>query len=276
LDGEGLTVRNSVFRYNDNGILTKNGGAGTIDIQTSEFHHNGYGWSPGQQHNIYVAGGDRFIFRGNYSHHALIGHTVKSRARQNYIEYNRIMDEAAGTSSFLLDLPNGGLSYVIGNLMQKGPLGDNNVPVNYAAEGATNPVQELYVVNNTIVNETGGSIPFVRGYGAPAVLVRNNIMYGGGSPLICAGCTSSTTDGNLTNDPFFIDHAAYNYALQAGSPAIGTAVAQGTGNGYSLVPIYAYETPMTLGSRTTADDVGGLEFVRTMPWAPIHLTITPQ
>jgi hypothetical protein len=66
---------------------------------------------------------------------------VKSRAYENVILYNRIMDEPDGTSSVSIDLPNGDLSYVIGNLIQQGPLNDNPTIVTYAEEGATNPLQ---------------------------------------------------------------------------------------------------------------------------------------
>lgn len=54
-----------------------------------------------------------------YSHRANLGHLVKSRALENHILYNRLMEEAAGNSSYAVGLPNGGLSYRIGNLIQR-------------------------------------------------------------------------------------------------------------------------------------------------------------
>jgi hypothetical protein len=60
-----------------------------------------------------------------YSHHANVGHLLKSRALINYILYNRLSDELTGTSSYELDLPSGGTSYVIGNVIEQGPNSQN-------------------------------------------------------------------------------------------------------------------------------------------------------
>jgi hypothetical protein len=49
------------------------------------------------------------------------GHEVKSRAQVNYILYNRLADEATGNASYGVDISNGGLTYIVGNVIQKGP-----------------------------------------------------------------------------------------------------------------------------------------------------------
>jgi hypothetical protein len=108
-EGVGLTICNSSFHDNENGIL---GGAyGRLLIEYSEFADNGIG-EFGRTHNIYIdEGAGPFIFQHNYSHHAHIGHLVKTRADVNYILYNRIMDEVSGNSSYSIDVPNGGLTH---------------------------------------------------------------------------------------------------------------------------------------------------------------------
>ena len=45
-------------------------------------------------------------------------HLVKTRAIENRIGYNRITDEN-GTASYEIDIPDAGLSYVIGNLLEQ-------------------------------------------------------------------------------------------------------------------------------------------------------------
>ena len=50
-------------------------------------------------HNIYIGETDHFVLRGSYVHGAITGHNVKSRARENIIAYNRIMDEKEGASN---------------------------------------------------------------------------------------------------------------------------------------------------------------------------------
>src|SRR4030095_568461 len=152
-DGQDLVICGSYIHDNQEGFL---GGGGRLLIEYSEFARNGNCDDPrGCAHNIYVDNIARFTLRHSYSHHARIGHTVKSRARENYILYNRIMDGADGSSSYTIDLPNGGLTYVIGNLLQQGPNTDNPTILIYGEEGATNPSQTLYVVNNTFVNDRG-------------------------------------------------------------------------------------------------------------------------
>ncbi|MFI5397411.1 MAG: hypothetical protein ACHQ9S_17875 [Candidatus Binatia bacterium] len=285
--GHGLTVRNSVFRYNGDGILTANNVFdGTIDIQNSEFYRNGYGVGGGQTHNLYIGAIDTLIFRGNYSHSTArdaggdSGHTFKSRAKNNYIEYNRIMDLTDGNSSFLINVPNGGLTYVIGNLLEKYST-QNTRLVRYADEGGGasgwNPIQELYVVNNTMVNDTGVSTTFAEAYGdathTPTVLVRNNIAWGAGSLFVCyRGTCASTLDHNITAAPTFVNQAAYDYRLLAGSPAIGAAVAPGTARGYSLVPTLQYQYDLQTVTRAVATDAGALSYtVLARPTPPMLL-----
>src|SRR5262249_25776053 len=120
-EGTNLTIRNCYFHDNQDGILTAQSGLGNIVIEYSEFAYNGAG--DGRSHNMYIAHADSFTLRYSYSHHSNIGHLVKSRALVNYILYNRLSSEATGTTSYELDLPDGGTSYVIGNVIEQGPQG---------------------------------------------------------------------------------------------------------------------------------------------------------
>src|SRR3954454_13211954 len=52
--GGNLTIKNSYFHDNQNGILSASDPNGTITIKNSEFNHNGSG--TGKTHNIYVGG----------------------------------------------------------------------------------------------------------------------------------------------------------------------------------------------------------------------------
>ncbi|HST77601.1 MAG TPA: right-handed parallel beta-helix repeat-containing protein, partial [Verrucomicrobiae bacterium] len=101
--GDNLTIRNCYFHDNQEGILTDASATSTILIEFSEFGHNGFG--DGQSHNLYIGNIAKLIFRYNYSHHANVGHLLKSRAAQNVITYNRLSDEATGNSSYQIDLP---------------------------------------------------------------------------------------------------------------------------------------------------------------------------
>lgn len=253
-EGSGLTIRNCYFHHNENGIL---GGNGPVTIENTEFAHNGYG--DGYSHNIYL-GNDVTVFtmRFCYSHHSRVGHIVKSRAQTNLLFYNRLMDEADGTSSYTIDLPNGGRSILVGNLIQQGPATENSGIFSFAAEGATNPVQELYVAHNTFVNDRGSGT-FIRNASSFAAVVVNNIFVGGGTVLDGPGDAS---DNLITNDAGLLDRAGFDYRLAAGSPAIDTGVDPGSAGDFPLTPEFHYVHPLGSEPRVAVGplDMGAYEF----------------
>lgn len=265
LDGVGLTVINCYFHDNENGILTSNQGVGDIVITETEFANNGYG--DGFSHNLYVGHVRSLIFMFNYTHHANVGHNLKSRAQNNFIYYNRIMDEESGNSSRLIDLPNGGFSIVMGNLLMQGNNAENNNLVGYGQEGLSNDENKLYFINNTLVNKRQASCIFVDIDGQPdSVVIVNNIFAG----------TGTVTNGHVTRfdynlrelniaDVRFENEAIYDYRIRADSPArdYGTALPPAGGN--SLAPEWAYAHPTGSNERTIYGeiDAGAYEYEGT-------------
>jgi hypothetical protein len=264
VEGTPLTVTDCYFSGNMDGILTGQTN-GTLTVEDSEFVGNGSASGPG--HNIYAAGGTTtFTFIGNYSHRAVIGHDLKSRANVNYIEYNRLTDET-GTGSFQADFPNGGEVYLIGNLIEKGPnTGNNSAAVDWGEEGATNPGSALYAINNTVVDDYSGSITYFNAAATPTnSLVENNIMVGPtGNPAVSGNLTASH---NLiaASDPGFVNRAGYDYHLTAGSAAIDAGQAPGTSfDGLALAPASEFVYELGTATRTTAGaalDEGAFEYV---------------
>jgi hypothetical protein len=257
-EGDGLVVRNCYFHDNEDGLLT--GGNGEILVESSEFANNGAG--DGYSHNMYIGHEKKFTLRGSWSHLAKIGHLVKSRADENFILGNRIMDEVDGTSSYAIDLPNGGTSYVIGNLIQQGPHADNGVILAYAEEGATNSTTDLFVVNNTFVNDLGSGTFLSIETATPAV-VLNNIFLGGGTlSTQTAALPGIGVAGNDTSfDPLLADREAFDYQLAPQSPCIDKGVDPGLGAGVSLVPQIQYVHPAHYEARVTVGviDIGAYE-----------------
>jgi MYXO-CTERM domain-containing protein len=254
-EGAGLTVRNCYFHDNEDGILT--GGGGEILIEGSEFANNGAG--DGFSHNMYIGHEKKFTLRWSYSHHAKIGHLVKSRADQNFILENRLMDEADGTSSYTIDLPNGGTSFVIGNLIQQGPMTQNSTIVAYAEEGATNSSADLYVVNNTFVNDRGSGVFVAPAPDAAPAVMRDNIFFGGGTVTSQANAVMA---GNFSmGDPMLVDRAGFDYHLQPGSPCVNAGVDPGTAGAMSLAPQFQYVHPLGHEVRTPIGviDIGAYE-----------------
>ena len=181
-EGTDLTIRRCLFHDNENGVLLGGGPDSETVVEDSEFSTNGAG--DGQSHNIYVSAVRRFVLRGCHVHHARVGHNVKSRARENVIVGNRIMDEATGTSSYAIDLPNGGLADVMANVIQQGRRTKHRRMIAYGAEGIQHRLNELCVINNTLINDRlwGGVFVTVWSRIVPVRLV-SNIFAGRGTIL---------------------------------------------------------------------------------------------
>ena len=254
--GTNLTVRKCYMHGNENGILAGENPTSHILIENTEFAQNGYG--DGYSHNIYIGHIAKFTLRFSYSHDAITGHLVKSRAMQNFILYNRLTGES-GTSSLELDLPNGGLSYVIGNVIQQGSLTENSIIVAYGLEGTTNPNSILYFVNNTVVNTRRTGF-FIRvGSGAAPAFVQNNIFAGRGLVINQADARLSH---NINSGVLFADAGEYDYHLKSESPARDLGANTGAVDGYSLTPIFQYVHPTCFEKRRvtgTALDAGAFE-----------------
>lgn len=258
-----LTVRNCYFYHNQDGLLTNADSTSDIVVEGTEFAFSGNTPDPGFMHNIYIGAAHSFTLRYSYSHDVFDGNLVKSRAANNYILYNRISGETS-TDSYELDLPNGGRSYVIGNIIEQGPSSPNHSIIEYGAEGVrAGYASDLFVVNNTIVNDesVGTFVNVAAGVTTPAVL-RNNIFAGPGTVTNQASAVLQSNRTAADGDPKFANRAAYDYHLLAGSPAIDAGSAPGSAFGFSLVPVLQYVHPTQSVTRTVlgaAIDVGAYE-----------------
>lgn len=257
LEGAGLTVRNCYFHDNENGILAGPGQASDIVIEHSEFARNGFG--DGQSHNIYIGNVRSFTLRFSYVHHALVGHNVKSRALKSSITYNRIMDENDGRSSYALEFPDGGLAFVIGNVIQHGPAAENPTIVSYGAESLKQPLNQLYFINNTVVNDRPrGNFLFVK-TGVGTARIENNIFSGTGEVLVGPGKLRNNVVAAKAD---FVDPANFDYRLKAGAAAIGRGIDPASARGVRLRPTseYVHKAQGRARSDSGKLDAGALQY----------------
>ncbi len=259
-EGTNLTVRGCYFHDNENGILAGDNANSEILIEYTEFNHNGYG--DGYSHNLYINHVKKLTFQHNWSHRAKIGHLLKSRAAETHVLYNRITGENDGTQSYEVDVPNGGKTYVIGNLIQQGPQTDNPSMLAYQEEGANaaNPSHELFVINNTFVNDKGsGTFVNIGGSVSTPAVLKNNIFFGGGTITNQGNADQANNESGTTT--CLVDAPNFDYHLVAGSPCVDAGADPGTGSGMSLLPQYQYVHPADRENRTTVGtiDIGAYE-----------------
>ena len=222
MQGTALTVNDCVFTQNQDGLLAGGSPDFSVTITNSVFDHNAQ-QSYGYEHNVYI-GSDQcesFVFEGNASFGTKSGHQLKSRCRNNYIRYNFLGDQADGQASYTIDLPEGGYSEVVGNLIQQGPNAENSSTiVSYGAE-SDNPEMVLLLAHNTFVNDRDNTPNFVRTKGATQVVMRNNLFIGTGTPLESdSGEIDRVGDLQVEAGSELMDRSAYDYRLSPSATAV--------------------------------------------------------
>lgn len=249
-----LLVRNCRFIDNENGVLS-GGGNLDLDIENSEFGHNGAG--DGYSHNLYVGAIRKLRVTGSYFHHARAGHLLKSRAAENHILYNRLTDETGGRASYELEFPSGGLAYVIGNIIEQSKATENPNIVSFGAEGYKHPVNALYLINNTLIDNLPQSGFFLAAKpGFQTVKAWNNLLLGK-RPLNSGGI-----DGEFVNNPnvgaeTFVLADQHDYRIVRDSPLHRSYRVPDAANGIVLTPEREYVHPAATRMLTTTPTLPG-------------------
>jgi hypothetical protein len=267
LQGTNFTLRNAFIHDNEDGILANANTNSDVLIEYSEFAHNGRG--DGQTHNLYIGHVKSLTFRYSYSHDANVGHNLKSRADTNMIAYSRFSSTAPGETgstasgqpSYEIDLPNAGTSYLIGNIIEQPAANQNPAIVAYGEEGATNAGSDLYVINNTFLNDYGdGTFLFISGKVPTPALIQNNIFGGIGTLTTQASAVQKTNYRSVA--PGFVDRAHWDLHPTASALVINAATDPGkSAKGVSLLPVAQYKANASGEARPVAGvlDIGAYE-----------------
>ncbi|MFC6414453.1 right-handed parallel beta-helix repeat-containing protein [Massilia varians] len=268
LEGTNFTLRSSYLHDNENGILTGANTQSNILIERSEFARNGYG--TGYTHNLYIGNVGSLTFRYNYSHDAHVGHNLKSRARVNTIAYNRFSSSPAGEQgarkpSYEINLPNAGTAYIIGNVIQQPASNSNPAMVAFGEEGTSNPTQDLYVINNTFLNEDSsrGTFIMISGRVTKPALIQNNIFGGVGTMSSQTSAIAKTNYRALA--PAFVNRSAYDLRPTTVGLVIDAGSDPGkSATGVSLAPVSQYQHVAGAQARPAGKlDIGAYEATTT-------------
>lgn len=243
-----LHVSSSAFIDNENGILTGNDPDTELRVENCLFAE-----APRQEHLphlLYAGRIARLEVTGSRFHRGYHGHLIKSRARHSEIRYNLLYDGPGGEASYEIDFPNGGVAFVVGNVIGQSAGSQNPVVIAYGAEGNAWTDSGLYLSHNTLLNERLPGAWFLRVWRErlPAeaeVVGINNLTVGLGLFTLAA---DGDFDGNafalprLLGDPDILD-----FTLAPDSPLRRFGVPPGMARGFSLAP--AAEFALPIGTR---------------------------
>lgn len=241
-----LTVRRCRFEDDENGLLTANSPESELVIEDSQFSRAPRDRGP-LKHLLYVGRIGRLTLTGSRLHQGFEGHLVKSRARENRITYNLLYDGQGGRAAYELELPDGGVAYVIGNVIGQSAETTNPVVISYGTEGPAWDRNALYLVNNTLTSDRRFGAWFLRVSTdrLPAeteIIAANNLTVGLGVFTLAA---PGRFDGNY---PAFAaalgDPAILDFRLGAHSWLRGMGVTPPVLHGRSLAPIAEFRLPI--------------------------------
>jgi hypothetical protein len=186
-EGKNLTVRNSRFYDNENGILAGTVEGSTILIEGSVFERNGK-CAANCAHGVYVNQIERLKIVNSIFRAQRVGHHVKSGALALEVIGSTIEDGPEGTASYLIDVTSGGELVIADNQMQKGPKSENwGTAIHIAGEGAAAEVPDYRISNNRFRSDNPHEVAFVRNRTVIPALLEGNRLAGNVVALVGPG-----------------------------------------------------------------------------------------
>lgn len=193
-EGKNLTVRNSEFIANENGMLITPGlNRGVVTISNSLFKNNGYG--DGQSHGLYASSGlDKLVVTGSRFEGTKVGHHLKSRADVNVVRGSSFIDGSlAKAASYQIDLSEGGAATIEGNTLVKGVYSSNGCCSialgfeQYKGGSYVNPPGLIVIRNNKFTNQRSTTTTFVVNRTVTPATLTTNSFTGRVKPLTGPG-----------------------------------------------------------------------------------------
>ena len=244
-EGGELSIERCNFFNNEHGIFSSNDDKAQLRIESSAF-----GLAPkvrgGLHHLLNIGRIARLSISGSRFQQGFEGHLIRTRARENIISYNFIHDGVRGGASYEIDIANGGLATVVGNVIGQGADSQNPVLLAYGSEDQPWDKNVLLVAHNTFVNY--GWLPawVMRVFRdrLPAdveVVAVNNLVVG---PGVFTWGASGSFEGNRNATWSMVrDIETYAFELPAGSMWRNSGVDPRNVMGRDLSPKAEFEWP---------------------------------
>lgn len=186
-EGGNLTIEGVRFVNNENGILAASNPKATITIRNSYFDRNGVCYRS-CAHGIYIGDIKTLLVEHSVFFDTHQGHDIKSRAIDTKIIDTTIKDGPDGTSSYLIDIPNGGGLLVQGCTLEKGPKAENHTTaISIGEEGVTHISRRFIIKDNTFTNDMPYPTYFVNNITRGEAILTGNKFRGRVTPLAGLG-----------------------------------------------------------------------------------------
>lgn len=178
LEKGNLTVRNSIFRESEQGILTGDDAASSILIERSTFSRLGRcDGGVGCAHSLYIGGYGSLTVRNSRFEKGSGGHYVKSRAARIEVTDSSFDDVQGKTTNYMIDLPNGAKGLIARNMFVQGKDKENySAFITVAPEGRQRDSSGLLITENDAKIAPGidRSTTFVGNWTGDAIQVTKN------------------------------------------------------------------------------------------------------
>ena len=260
--GKNLYIKNCRFFNNEMGILSSHETKSNIIIEGSEFKSNKVNYQKygALGHNIYIGRINTFILINSYSHDAEFGHLLKSRAKNNIIIANFITDHNDGKSSYNIDIPEGGNTFIFGNIISQSAFSENASMIAYAAEKKSYPENNLIVLNNNFINFHVKGINVYNHINISNTIVSNNIF--SGVPSIKLKGNGQFENNHVETSSKFISPEGNNFETTYNDNIIDKGIEIDNELNPNNFPLYEYHHPLmkTLRKSIWKMDIGAYEY----------------
>jgi hypothetical protein len=252
-EGGELQLDHCNFYDNEHGVMTANDDKATLKIEASAF-----GLAPkvvgGLHHLLNVGRIARLSVTGSRFQQGFEGHLIKTRARENFIAYNFIHDGQRGGASYEIDIANGGLATVLGNVIGQGADSQNPVMLAYGTEDRSWDRNSLVVAHNTFINYgwmPAWALRVFREHLPPDTPVHgvNNLVVGGA--LFGWGAPGDFAGNRHAVRGMLRDAETYAFELAPGSIWRSSGVDPRNIGGQDLSPRAEFEWPVGTKSLST-------------------------
>jgi hypothetical protein len=173
-----LTVRETMFRDSESGILSADDAGSRILIERSTF--SGLGRCDrglACAHSIYIGEYGSLIVRASRFERGRGGHYVKTRARRIDVTDSSFDDSAGRTTNYMIDLSGGATGLIARNVFVQGHDKENySAMITVAPEGTVHDASGLTVTGNTasLAPDMEHGTSFVVGFNDAAIRIEDN------------------------------------------------------------------------------------------------------